>query len=150
MTDYLKPISRFWRRFSIVGCALTFALCLLLASFICYILLRRHSAPNDGHPLWLAVVFIAALGFAAAFIAWRLLKGERAANGVTMLPARFIQGFALFMLVTHVVIAYYHGEWWFLWEGTAVFLTMVLAGRRLAKPGHDEVAGAERAPDERR
>jgi len=93
MADYLQPVGRAWRIASILGCALASVICLLVSLMLGTDMIRRRSFDYEGKPLWIGVPVFGFIGVAAGFIAWRLLRRQVAANGVTVMPTWFIQLF---------------------------------------------------------
>ncbi len=133
MADYLQPVGRAWRIASIVGCTATSLICLLLSLLLWTDMFRRHSIDYEGKPLWIGAVIVGLIGLAAGFIAWRLVCGHAAANGVTVMPTWFIQLFGVFFLVGSCFVAYYQRTGLFMVEGVLVCLAMIFVGRRIAK-----------------
>ena len=86
MADYLQPIGRAWRITSIVGCTLASIIYLLLSLMLWTDMIRRHSFDYGGKPLWMGAAVVGVIGFAAGFIAWRLVRRQAAANGITVMP----------------------------------------------------------------
>ena len=132
MTDYLQPVGRAWRIISIVGCTLTSIVFLSLSLLAWTDMIRRHSLDYEGGPLWMGAVFAGVIGAAAAFIAWRLVRRNTAANGVTVMPVWFIQLFGFLLLAGLCFVAYFQGTALFLVEGVAVCLAMIFVGRHIA------------------
>ncbi len=133
MADYLQPIGRKWRIASIVGCTLTAIFCLLLSLMLWTDMIRRHSLDYEGRPLWLAGAVVGIIGGAAGFIAWRLVRRQAAANGVTLMPTWFIQLFGVLLLGGLCFVAYHQDSALFLFEGVFICLAMIFVGRRIAK-----------------
>jgi hypothetical protein len=133
MVDYLIPVGRAWRIASIAGCTLTSLICLVLSLLLTTDMIRRHSLHYEGKPLWIGAAVVGLIGVAAAFIAWRLVRGHAAANGITVLPTWFIQCFGVLWLTGLCGVAYYRDTPMFLFEVLFVCLAMIFIGRYIAK-----------------
>ena len=133
MTDYLQPVSRACRTTSIVACTAASIICLLLSLLMWTDMICRRSFDYEGKPLWLGAIAVAVIGFAAAFIAWRLVRRQVAANGVTVMPTWFIQFFGVLLLTGSCLVAYQRGSVLFMVEGVFVYLAMIFVGRNIAK-----------------
>ena len=133
MKDYLQPIGRAWRIFSIIGCTFTAVIFVSLSLLAWTDMIQRRSLDYEGGPLWIGAAVAGVIGIAATFIAWRLVRRRVSANGVTVLPAWFIQLYGVFMLVCLCFVAFYKGTVLFVVEGVLVSLTMILVGRNIAR-----------------
>lgn len=133
MADYLQPVGRAWRITSIVGCTLTSIICLLLSLMLWTDMIRRHSFDYEGKPLWMGGAVVGVIGIAAGFIAWRLVRRQAAANGVTVMPTWFIQLFGVLLLSGLCFVAYHQDSTLFLFEGVFICLAMIFVGRRIAR-----------------
>ncbi len=112
MTDYLQPVHKRWRWISIAGCFAAFLGCVFIDGVIGWVIFRRHTITYNTALLSLSLfaTFVALLGFAALFSAWRIFHGKSSGNGLTWLPTRFIQAFGLFMFLTHGAVFFLHGS----------------------------------------
>ncbi len=133
MPDYLQSAGRIWRVTSFLACVIAAAMCIFASVLLWTDMIRRHSFSFDEKPLWLGAVVIAVVGSAAAFIAFRLVRGEVAANGVTTLPLWFIRGFGLLLLVGVGLVAYDRRDPVLAIEGFGMCCAMILIGRNLAR-----------------
>jgi hypothetical protein len=133
MRDYLQPVGKALRIMSIIGCSLTSIICLLLSLKLWNDMIRRHIFTYDGKPLWIGAAIIGALGIAAGFIAWRLVRRQAAANGVTVLPTWFIQLFGIFFLIGLCFVAYDRHSVLPVFEGVFICFAMIFVGRHIAK-----------------
>ncbi len=133
MADYLQPVSRAWRITSIVGCTLTSVICLLLSVMLWTDMIRRHSFDYEGKPLWMGAAVVGVIGLASAFIAWRLVRRQAAANGVTVIPIWFIQVFGVLLLSGFCFVAYHRDSVVFMFEGISICLAMIFVGRHIAR-----------------
>jgi hypothetical protein len=104
--DYLRPTSEKARRASIRGLVAVSAIAGLATIAMCAGMLSRGSLEFEGKPLWIGVIVVATLGVSAAWIAWRLSHDRISANGVTNIPAWFIQLFGVFLLVGGCTVAF--------------------------------------------
>ena len=131
MADYLQSVGKVWRLVSIVGCTLTSVICLLLSIMLWTGMIHRHSVHYNSKPLWIGAVIIGAIGVAAAFIAWRLVRRHSASNGITVMPAWFIQIFGVFLMIGLCLVAYFQGLSIFMIEGAFVCVAMIFVGRHI-------------------
>ncbi len=133
VADYLQTVGRAWRIASIAACTLTSFVCLLLSLVLWTDMIRRRSFDYEGKPLWIGAAVVGGIGFAAAYIAWRLFRKQPAANGVTIIPTWFIRLFGVLLLSGLCFVAYYRDSALFLFEGVFVCLAMIFVGRNIAK-----------------
>lgn len=133
MADYLQPVGRAWRITSIIGCTLASLICLLVSLLLWTYMIQRRSLDYEGKPLWMSAAFVGAIGVAAAFIAWRLVRRHVSANGVTVMPTWFIQYFGVLLLAGLCFVAYHRGTALFMVEGVFICLGMIFVGRYVAR-----------------
>jgi H+/Cl- antiporter ClcA len=133
MVDYLQPVGKAWRIASIVGCTLTSIICFLLSLLLWTDMIRQRSFDYQGKPLWIGAAIVGLIGVAAGFIAWRLLRGHAAGNGVTVLPASFIQLFGVLLLVGLCFVADDTISVLVMVLFVFVCLEMIFVGKRIAK-----------------
>jgi hypothetical protein len=126
MTDYLQPISRTWQIICVIGCLLAFLTCAFLDVVICMAVFRKAPTTHDAVPLGGAVLLFNIIGVIALYFGWRLLKGTRSSNGMTLVSTRSLQLFGLVFLTLSIFAAYLSGSIWYLFEG--VSFSMVLFG----------------------
>ena len=96
-------------------------------------MIRRNSFYYEGKPLWIGATVVGIIGVAAAFTAWRLVRRNAAANGITVMPKWFIQLFGVLMLLGLCVAAYQSASTLFAFEGVCISLAMIFVGRQIAK-----------------
>jgi hypothetical protein len=89
----LKPVPRAARL--ICGLVMGLFSCgfVLAALWMAADMLTIRSLAAPGKSLWGLVAVVGGIGLLTRFIAWRLVRGPRSANGVTLLPVAFLQGF---------------------------------------------------------
>ena len=133
MSDYLQPVGRVWRIASIICCAFTSAICLLLSLLMWTDMIRRHSFDYEGKPLWVGAAIVGVVGVVAAFVVWRLARRRPAANGITAMPVWFIQVFGLLLLAGICIFIYYREATVVMFEGVMISLAMIFVGRHIAK-----------------
>ena len=133
MSDYLQPVGKASRNFSIVGSTLTSIICLLLSVFLWTDMIQRHSFNDQGKPLWIAALAVGVIGCAGAFIAWRLVRRLTSGNGLTVMPIWFIQLSGALLLVGFSLVAYDRGSILFMVEGMCISLAMILVGRNISR-----------------
>src|SRR4051794_36618619 len=95
MTDYLQPVGRTFRVISVVACSFASIICFILALLLWTDMFRKKSFTYNGKPLWIGAAIVVVIGFAAAFIAGRLVRLRTAPNGITVIRTWFIQSFGL-------------------------------------------------------
>ena len=96
-------------------------------------MLRRQSFEFEGKPLWIAALLLCFVGFCAAYIAFRLARDRIASNGVTTMPAWFIQSFGALLLVGIGLVAYEKRDLSFAIEGLSLCAAMLLISRNIAR-----------------
>jgi len=133
MADYLQSVGKAWRITSIVGCTLVSIVCLLLSLMLWTDMFRRHSFEYEGKPLWMGAAVVGVIGIAAGSIAWRLVRRQVAANGVTVMPTWFIELFGVLLLGGLCLVAYHRDSMLFLYEGVSICLAMIFVGRNIAR-----------------
>jgi hypothetical protein len=133
VTDYLQPVGKAGRIVSIVGCMITAIVCQLVSIVVATDMIQRGSINYQGKPLWMSVLVLGLLGGAAAFIAWRLVRRHASANGITILPVRFIQLSGILLLTGLCFVAWYRGSVIFMFEAVPIFVAMIFVGTHIAK-----------------
>ncbi len=81
----------------------------------------------------MGVIVLAMIGFATAYISWRLLRHHASANGVTVMPTWFIQLFGILFFVGLCLVAYQRRSAVLVLDGLFVALAMIFVGRNVAK-----------------
>ncbi len=130
MPDYLKPLNRPTRWFAIV--ILSIAVLVLVAIVLFLLALPFFAAnfkPKDTPTLLWIIALFGGLLLLTSWIFVRLLRNEKASNGVTVIPSWFIQSFGGFLFLCGLG---------FIWlsplsslECMALGTSMFLIGRRL-------------------
>ena len=133
MADYLQPVGKAGRVISIIGCTFTSLVCLIVSLLLWTDMIRRQSFEYEGKPLWIGGLVIGFIGLAAAFIAWRLVRRDAAANGITVMPVWFIQLFGILFLVGLCFASFYRGTTVFMVQGVIISLAMIFIGRQIAR-----------------
>ena len=136
MGKYLNPVSRLVRWLAIVALAVATPLFAALVVLLATLPFRKPGPPEDSAKLAAIVAFLAALMGASGWMLARLLRGTVSSNGVTMMPAWFVQVCG---------VAFVVGGCWMAWVGglpplllaefAVIGLSMLFAGGLLRGDG---------------
>jgi len=96
-------------------------------------MIREWRFTFEGKPLWAGAIIISIVGIASAFIALRLARRGTPSNGVTTLPAWFIQSFGVLYFVGLGFVAYDKKDWLFALRGGSIGLAMILVSWNIAR-----------------
>jgi hypothetical protein len=126
------PVSRVAR--IVCGVVLGFFSCVFLfgALWLAADMLTTRSLAAPGKSLWDVAAVIGAIGLGSSFITWRLLRGRKASNGVTLLPIFTLQLFG-WLMAAFVVFLVIKGERSIMLIGSTIFAVLLITlGRRVA------------------
>ncbi|BET65456.1 hypothetical protein ASA1KI_03740 [Opitutales bacterium ASA1] len=133
MTDFLQPVGRSGRVVSGVACAILALLFLACAILLWDRVAEALSNTSTGDLPWPAPAVLTLLAIVAGFWAYRLIRGAVSSNGVTILPAWFLEVFGTLVLIGLAVGAYIERDGFLLLKGLPVFFAMVLIRRHIEK-----------------
>jgi len=131
MPDYLKEVGRTARLLSVVGLSLTTFILGLSTFLIVYDLASGRVPARDRGLLTAAGLLFGLLLFASGWMLLRLLRRTRSANGVTMMPAWFIQAFGVLLGGLVLLAAIVGRQWLFTVQGAGVIVSMIFVPRLL-------------------
>jgi hypothetical protein len=142
MTDYLRTMNRGLRVLSAI--ALMLAAILFFLLFLVYAVdgVRERWFDREHLGLVAALVVTGVISVTTCYLALRLWRGRLSPNGVTVIPARFIQVFGFFWLAVVVFdVCTGNVAVSFLVEGSLTALAMIFIGRHIArrKARHQEL-----------
>src|SRR5262245_18909361 len=138
MPEYLKEVGRTARLLSIVGLSLTTVILGLLTFLIVYDLASGRVPGRDRGLLTAAGLLFGLLLFASGWMLLRLLRRTRSANGVTMMPAWFIQAFGVLLGGGVLFAAIVGRQWLFTVQGAGVIVSMIFVPRLLQQSTDDQ------------
>jgi hypothetical protein len=131
--NYLDQVSSFEKTLAIV--ALVLATPVFFVGLVLAIAVSIAQFPGPGIGSGIACVLIfGVLTFGSSFILLRLLSGEKAANGRTLLPEWFIQGFGV-LFIAAVCGTAWMGHWMLVGGCLSVGLAMIGIRRLIRASG---------------
>ncbi len=132
MNDYLEPANKIWQIACCVVSGIAAVTFLFGSTVLWMSMIREWQFTFQGKPLWIGAVITSIVGVASAFIALRLAR-RGTANGVTTLPAWFIQSFGVIFLVGAGFVAYDKKDLLFAVEGGSIGVAMILVNLGIAR-----------------
>lgn len=122
--DYVSQVGEPARLVSMLAMtAATLVCCSIFLLVVAFAIVAFDTAPRG--PLIGCIFLFGVLSLASGWLAIRLIRRERSANGRTMMPEWFIQVFGAVFALGICTSALFSGRWWLFGEGLGVALTML-------------------------
>ena len=125
--DYLAQMGEPTRKVTIAVLVAAASVC--YGCFVIIVAVALVHLPNAANgpigPILGSIAIFGVLAFATSWMAFRLLRRERSANGITTMPERFIQIFGILLLLGIGFTAILNRNIWLVVEGVGVAIAMI-------------------------